>query len=97
MIILPLFLGTIVAAGFVYGDLRIATGSVWPSSIAHGVHNAAWGALGALTVTGSPVLVNEYLAGDTGVFILMRHRRRRVLAAQVAQPSSRYQVIGNPL
>jgi membrane protease YdiL (CAAX protease family) len=71
LIILPLFLGTIVAAAFVYGDLRIATGSIWPASIAHGVHNASWGALTALTVTSSPVLVNEYLAGDTGVFILL--------------------------
>ena len=70
LIILPLFVSTIVAAGFVYGDLRIATGSIWPASIAHGVHNASWGALAALTVTSSPVLVNEYLAGDTGVFIL---------------------------
>jgi uncharacterized protein len=41
LIILPLFIGTIVAAGFVYGDLRIATGSIWPASIAHGVHNAS--------------------------------------------------------
>ena len=71
LIILPLFVGTIVAAGFVYGDLRLATGSIWPASIAHGVHNAAWGALSALTVTTSPVLVNEYLAGDTGLFILL--------------------------
>jgi membrane protease YdiL (CAAX protease family) len=71
LIILPLFVGTIVAAGFVYGDLRIATGSIWPAAIAHGVHNASWGALAALTVTSSPVLVNEYLAGDTGLFILM--------------------------
>ena len=71
LIILPLFVGTIVAAGFVYGDLRIATGSIWPASIAHGVHNASWGALAALTFTSSPVLVNEYLAGDTGVFILL--------------------------
>jgi membrane protease YdiL (CAAX protease family) len=70
LIILPLFVGTIVAAGFVYGDLRIATGSIWPAAIAHGVHNASWGALAALTVTGSPVLVDEYLAGDTGVLIL---------------------------
>jgi len=70
LIILPLFIGTIVAAGFVYGDLRIATGSIWPASIAHGVHNASWGALAALTVTSSPVLVDEYLAGDTGVLIL---------------------------
>jgi membrane protease YdiL (CAAX protease family) len=71
LIILPLFVATIVAAGFVYGDLRIATGSIWPAAIAHGVHNASWGALAGLTVTSSPVLVNEYLAGDTGVFILI--------------------------
>jgi membrane protease YdiL (CAAX protease family) len=71
LIILPLFVGTIVAAGFVYGDLRIATGSIWPASIAHGVHNASWGALAGLTVTNSPVLVNEYLAGDTGLLILL--------------------------
>jgi hypothetical protein len=44
---------------------------IWPASIAHGVHNASWGALAALTVTSSPVLVNEYLAGDTGLFILI--------------------------
>ena len=71
LIILPLFIATVVAAGFVYGDLRIATGSIWPASIAHGVHNASWGALAALTVTSSPVLVNEYLAGDNGVLILI--------------------------
>lgn len=71
LIIPPLFVATIVAAAFVYGDLRIATGSTWPASIAHGVHNASWGALGALTVTSSPVLVNEYLAGDTGLLILL--------------------------
>jgi membrane protease YdiL (CAAX protease family) len=71
LIILPLFVATIVAAGFVYGDLRIATGSIWPASMAHGVHNASSAALAGLTVTSSPVLVNEYLAGDNGVFILM--------------------------
>lgn len=71
LIILPLFIATIVAAGFIYGDLRIATGSIWPASIAHGVHNASWAALAGLTITSSPVLVNEYLAGDNGVFILM--------------------------
>ena len=49
----------------------VISDGVWPASIAHGVHNASWGALAALTVTGSAVLVNEYLAGDTGVFILI--------------------------
>jgi CAAX protease family protein len=68
---LPLFYGTIVAASFLFGYLRIYTGSIWPASIAHSVHNAAWGILGALTVTSSPVLVNLYLVGDYGLLILI--------------------------
>src|SRR5829696_2001303 len=44
LIILPLFYGTIVAASFFFGYMRIYTGSIWPASIAHAVHNAAWGA-----------------------------------------------------
>jgi membrane protease YdiL (CAAX protease family) len=71
LISLPLFYGTVVAASFFYGYLRIYTGSVWPASIAHAVHNAAWGALGAFTVTSSPVLVNKYLVGDYGILILV--------------------------
>ena len=70
LISLPLFYAAIVAASFFYGYLRIYTGSVWPASIAHAVHNAAWGALGAFTATSSPVLVNNYLAGDYGVLIV---------------------------
>jgi uncharacterized protein len=68
---LLLFYGTIVAASFVYGYLRIYTGSVWPASIAHSVHNAAWGALGAFTATSYPVIVNKYLVGDYGILILV--------------------------
>jgi membrane protease YdiL (CAAX protease family) len=68
---LPLFYGTIVAASFIFGYLRIYTGSTWPASIAHSVHNAAWSILGALTVTSSPVLVNLYLVGDYGLLILI--------------------------
>jgi uncharacterized protein len=71
LISLPLFYGTIVAASFFYGYLRLYTGSVWPASIAHAVHNAAWGALGAFTATSSAVLVNKYLVGDFGVLILV--------------------------
>jgi len=70
LIVLPLFVGTIVAASFVFGYLRIYTGSVWPASIAHAVHNAAWLTLAAFTVTSSPVIVNEYLVGDNGLLIL---------------------------
>src|SRR5215213_8638927 len=67
----PLFYGTIVAASFFFGYMRIYTGSTWPASIAHSVHNAAWGVLGAFTVTSSPVLVNLYLVGDYGILILI--------------------------
>jgi membrane protease YdiL (CAAX protease family) len=70
LISLPLFYGTVVAASFFYGYLRIYTGSVWPSSIAHSVHNAAWGVLGAFTATSYSVLVNKYLVGDFGLLIL---------------------------
>jgi membrane protease YdiL (CAAX protease family) len=71
LIVLPLFYGTVVAASFIFGYLRIYTGSVWPASIAHSVHNAAWSALGSFTVTSSPVVVNQYLAGDNGILILI--------------------------
>src|SRR5215203_1096099 len=47
LLFVPLFYGTIVAASFLFGYLRIYTGSTWPASIAHSVHNAAWAVLGA--------------------------------------------------
>jgi len=71
LIVLPLFVGSIVAGSFVFGYLRIYTGSVWPASIAHSVHNAAWGTLGAFTATSSPVVINEYLVGDSGILIVV--------------------------
>src|SRR5215203_4489282 len=71
LISLPLFYATVVAASFVYGYLRLYTGSVWPASLAHAVHNAAWGILGVFTVTSYPIFVNKYLVGDFGVLILV--------------------------
>ena len=68
-IVLPLFYGTIVAASFFFGYLRIYTGSLWPASIAHATHNAVWGSIAAFTLTADPVVVNEYLVGDNGILI----------------------------
>jgi hypothetical protein len=52
--------------------LRIYTGSIWPASIAHAVHNAVWSGVGAFTIiTASPLLVNVYLVGDFGLLILI--------------------------
>ena len=71
LLFVPLFYGTIVAASFFFGYLRIYTGSIWPASIAHAVHNAAWDTLVAVTLTSSPLLVNIYLLGDYGILILL--------------------------
>jgi membrane protease YdiL (CAAX protease family) len=71
LLFFPLFYGTVVAASFLYGYLRIYTGSIWPASVAHSVHNAAWLIMGAFTLTASPVLVNVYLVGDFGILILI--------------------------
>ena len=72
LISLPLFYGAIVAGSFFYGYLRIYTGSVWPSTIAHGVHNHAWGTvMGVFTATSYPVIVNKYLGGDYGILIVV--------------------------
>jgi uncharacterized protein len=72
LIFFPLFYGTFVAASFFYGYMRIYTGSIWPASIAHAVHNAVWNVVGAVTlITAAPVLVNVYLVGDFGLLILI--------------------------
>jgi uncharacterized protein len=72
LLFFPLFYGTAVAASFFFGYLRIYTGSIWPASIAHAVHNAVWNVVGAFTlITAFPVLVNVYLVGDFGLLILI--------------------------
>ena len=93
---LPLLSATLIAASFAFGYLRLTTGSVWPSTIAHAVHNAAWALLGAFTLTTHPVAVEEYLAGDNGVLILVttvlaagwiRHRLVRRTGASRQRPA----------
>jgi membrane protease YdiL (CAAX protease family) len=71
LIFVPLVVGTIVAASFLFGYFRIYTGSVWPGAIAHAVHNGLVDTLKALTLTSSPVLVNLYLVGDNGILIVV--------------------------
>jgi membrane protease YdiL (CAAX protease family) len=71
LLVLPLFYGTIVAAAFLFGYLRIYSDSVWPAVLGHGMHNLAWGVLALFTVTADPILVQEYLGGDNGIFIFV--------------------------
>jgi membrane protease YdiL (CAAX protease family) len=71
LVFVPLVVGTIVAASFLFGYFRLYTASVWPGTIAHAVHNSLVDTLGALTATSLPVLVNLYLVGDNGILIVV--------------------------
>jgi membrane protease YdiL (CAAX protease family) len=71
LVFVPLVVGTIVVASFLFGYFRIYTGSVWPGAIAHAVHNSLVDTLGVLTATSLPVLVNLYLVGDNGILIVV--------------------------
>jgi len=70
-LVLPLFTTTVVAFSFLLGRLRARSGSVWPAVVGHFAHNATFALLGTYVIaTDHPVLVNEYLTGDTGLFVL---------------------------
>ena len=71
LMVVLLFVGTIVTASFFFGYLKLWTGSVWPASLAHTAHSAAWATLGAFTLTFNLVVINEYLVGDNGILILV--------------------------
>ncbi|WP_433673744.1 lysostaphin resistance A-like protein [Microbacterium gorillae] len=99
VIVLLLFTGSVFAFSILFGLLRERSGSVWVAVLAHFGHNAAFAWIGTnLVVASDPVLVNEYLAGDTGLFVLLGtavsaallllwSRRRTGAPAPVAQQS----------
>ncbi len=71
-VVLLLFTGSVFAFSILFGALRARSGSVWVAVLAHFGHNAAFAWIGSdLITTNRPVLVEEYLAGDTGVFVLI--------------------------
>ncbi|MGW6425518.1 CPBP family intramembrane glutamic endopeptidase [Nocardia sp. NPDC055053] len=71
-LVLALFSATVIAFSFVFGYLRVLSGSVWPAVLAHFAHNATFALLATYAITTDrPVLVDEYLAGDTGLFVLL--------------------------
>lgn len=71
LIVLPLFVATIMGESFFLGPLRLYTGSVWPASLGHATFNGLKGTLAAFTVTSSPIVVYDYLAGDAGILIVV--------------------------
>ena len=69
-LIVPLFLAAFTIGGLLYGWVRLRTDSVWPASLAHSAHNYFWALFGSFTVATSP-LAAEYLAGESGVLIIV--------------------------
>lgn len=71
-LVLTLFVVGVIMFSVLFGMLRDLSGSVWPAVIAHMAHNVAFGWLGASVIsTTYPVVVNEYLAGDTGILVML--------------------------
>lgn len=71
-LVLGLFTVSVIAVSFLFGYLRIVSDSVWPVVLAHFAHNASFALLSTYAITTDrPVVVNEYLAGDTGLLVLV--------------------------
>ena len=94
-LVLTLFTASVFAFSVLFGFLRDASGSMWVAVLAHFAHNAAFAWIGADVITANdPIVVNEYIAGDTGAVVLLGtavsaavliwHARRRSRAAAAA-------------
>jgi len=88
-----LFYAAVVVGSLFYGYLRLATGSVWPSSIAHAVHNSAWGIMVGFTATSSPQLVNDYLLGDFGIVVIVAVAIGAVLVSRLVREGDEPQAV----
>lgn len=70
LIVVSLFLLTLTVSGVFFGYLRLTSGSIWPSTLAHGAFNNYWSFFSQFTVASSPLAL-EYLAGESGVLTLV--------------------------
>lgn len=69
LLTIPILLLLLTAAGVIYGALRLAADSIWPSTILHGVFNSFLGLFASLTVLNSPAAI--YLVGESGLLTLL--------------------------
>lgn len=69
LLTIPIFLLVLTAAGFIYGALRLAADSIWPSTILHGAFNTFLSVFTNLTVLSSPAAI--YLVGESGLLTLL--------------------------
>lgn len=69
LLTIPIFLLLLTAGGTIYGTLRLATDSLWPSTILHASLGAYLDVFTTLTVMSSPLAI--YLVGESGVLTLL--------------------------
>ena len=69
-LLIPLFVLSLTVVGMFLGYLRLRTGSVWPAVLGHSAHNSIWAAFSAFSAGSSP-LASEYLAGESGVLVIL--------------------------
>jgi membrane protease YdiL (CAAX protease family) len=98
LIVIPLFLAAFTIGGLLYGYLRLKYNSTWPASLAHSTHNYVWLLFGSLTFATSPVAA-EYLAGESGIFIIIGYGIAAVwlLRGFQSQPAERRVAVGDAL
>jgi membrane protease YdiL (CAAX protease family) len=70
LVLVPLFVLSVTLVGTFLGYLRLSTGSVWPAVLGHSAHHSIWAAFSALSA-GSAPLATEYLAGESGVLVIV--------------------------
>ncbi len=70
LILVPLFVLSVTLVGMFLGYLRLRTGSVWPAVLGHSAHNSIWAAFSDLSA-GSTPLASEYLAGESGILVIV--------------------------
>ena len=69
-VVVPMFVLSVTMVGMFLGYLRLRTGSVWPAVLAHSAHNSIWAAFATFTAGSSP-LASEYLAGESGLLVIL--------------------------
>ncbi len=70
LVVVPMFVLSLTMVGMFLGYLRLSTGSVWPAVLGHSAHNSIWAAFSAFSAGSSP-LASEYLAGESGVLVIL--------------------------
>jgi uncharacterized protein len=89
---IPVMLLVFAGAGIFYGELRLATSSVWPVVLAHQSFNSTFEWFEASTDTAHPTAL-AYTVGETGVVTLVLVA---VVAAVLLRDSRRWQPTQTP-